>query len=209
MSLLADYRESSDVIAELRKRGIKVEVKKLPVGDYLFSDVAVERKTVSDLYFSLKTWRLWDELINLKNNYPRPVLIIEGVIPEPYHKADLRKINTIYNGLITNAVGKLRIPVIPTLNSKVTARIISLMYARSSREKTEYLRPVRKQSISPEDIKSDILCCLPGISRKKAKKILDKFKTIQRFVNATPEEIAEIRGISSAGAERIIKILTE
>ena len=59
--------------------GVSLELKQLPVADYILSErVGIERKSAQDFNDSIKDGRLFNELIELKNNFVRPVLLLEG-----------------------------------------------------------------------------------------------------------------------------------
>ena len=66
--LLIDYHEPIAIIEKL-KSSLKVEVLKLKYGDYSFSDVVIERKTLSDFFLSLKNNRLADEMESINRYY--------------------------------------------------------------------------------------------------------------------------------------------
>ena len=70
LRLVVDEREKKSRIPDLLKAvGINVEVKTLPVGDYIVApETIVERKTVSDLISSIFDGRLFDQCNRLKDN---------------------------------------------------------------------------------------------------------------------------------------------
>ena len=71
LRLVVDEREKKSRIPDLLKAvGINVEVKTLPVGDYIVApETIVERKTISDLISSIFDGRLFDQCNRLKDNY--------------------------------------------------------------------------------------------------------------------------------------------
>ena len=84
LRLVVDEREKKSRIPDLLKAvGINVEVKTLPVGDYIVApETIVERKTISDLISSIFDGRLFDQCNRLKDNYQFPILLIEGNLDE-------------------------------------------------------------------------------------------------------------------------------
>ena len=55
MKIIVDQRERNlELINALHENGVEVEIKTIPVGDYILSDrICVERKTVSDFESSI------------------------------------------------------------------------------------------------------------------------------------------------------------
>ena len=80
LRLVVDEREKKSRIPDLLKAvGINVEVKTLPIGDYIVApETVVERKTISDLISSVFDGRLFDQCNRLKDNYQFPILLIES-----------------------------------------------------------------------------------------------------------------------------------
>ena len=72
--IYADSRErSSGVLKELKDMGLKLQLEKLDVGDYILSErCGVEFKTVSDFVDSIVDGRLLGQITELKKSYLRP-----------------------------------------------------------------------------------------------------------------------------------------
>ena len=69
-----------------------------------------------------------------------------------------------------------------------------------------YHRLLRKK----KNMESELMK-IPGIGKSRYIALMSKFKTLDNIKNATPEQIAEIKGISKAEAEKIvshIKLMT-
>jgi DNA excision repair protein ERCC-4 len=209
MELLMDDREPAEIAYMLSETfSIKTKIMRLPrgKGDYCFSDIAVERKTIEDLISSLYDSRLWDQIKAMKMNFPHSYIIAEGILPMPYDRESynlLKQIIGIYVG-ITKGFG---ITIIPSVNMKQTAYILSLMFIRSSSDRKEYLRPVKKMSVSDHDIRSDILCAIRGIGRKKADALLQECGSIKNICDLTVNQLKQFPGIGKARAELIYHIL--
>jgi len=80
-NIFVDHREKgSKVIKELIDVGANVKLEQLHVADFLLSSrAAVEFKTVSDFVDSIVDGRLLEQIKLLKQNYERPLMIIEGI----------------------------------------------------------------------------------------------------------------------------------
>ncbi len=77
-TIICDNRETaSAVVRALSLMGVNLELKQLPVADYILSErVGIERKSAQDFNDSVKDGRLFNELFELKNNFIRPILIL-------------------------------------------------------------------------------------------------------------------------------------
>ena len=81
VKVYADHREKgSGVIKQLIDLDIQLELEQLEFADYILSSrVGVEYKTVQDFAQSIIDGRLMDQLRELKRNFQRPIIIIEGI----------------------------------------------------------------------------------------------------------------------------------
>ena len=110
LRIVVDEREKKSGIPDLLKGiGISLEIKMLPVGDYIVApDTVVERKTISDLVSSIFDGRLFDQCNRLKKHYQFPILLIEGDIDEI---EELTENPLIYYGAISSIAIDFKIPV--------------------------------------------------------------------------------------------------
>src|SRR3989344_2626517 len=85
--VIVDHRETKNIIKELIKHKLDVEVKQLNIADFVLqtSDInnkektiGIERKTKQDFLNSIIDKRIINQLIILKENFKLPLLIIEG-----------------------------------------------------------------------------------------------------------------------------------
>ena len=113
LRIVVDEREKKSGIPDLLKEiGINLEIKTLPVGDYIVApETVVERKTISDLISSIFDGRLFDQCNRLKEHYQFPILLIEGDIDEI---EKLTENPFVFYGAISSIVIDFKIPVIPT-----------------------------------------------------------------------------------------------
>ena len=80
LRIIIDERERKSGIPKLlQKIGINVEVKTLPIGDYIVShETVVERKSISDFISSIFDGRLFDQCNRLKEHFQFPIILLEG-----------------------------------------------------------------------------------------------------------------------------------
>ena len=218
--IVVDERERSSNIPELLKNaGAVIDFTQLKVGDYVVSsETAVERKTVRDLISSIYDGRLFLQCSDLVKHYQKPLLVVQGNIaelaeaPEDMEDADTKlhaeRVSLAYDALITVAT-EFRIPIIHTPSAEQTAQLLVTLVNRSLREGKAtgpLLRKIKKEN--PIYIQQlSVLASLPGVGEKLAVRMLKKFHTPIRALNATAAELATIPGFGLARAERVRKIL--
>jgi len=204
-----DERERpSGVPAALERLGVKVTYKMLDVGDYLVSnEIAVERKRVADLVSSLYDGRLFEQAERLSDAYRTPLLVIEGerqalleAMPNP--KA--------FWGLLTSLSLLSGIYVFQTSSSEETAALLQSIAVREASGRTQ--RPLvsfRKLGAKQNLLRTQlaIVSGLPGIGPRLAHRLLSHCGTVKVVFTASAAELATVRGVGKARAERIIGFL--
>jgi DNA excision repair protein ERCC-4 len=218
--IVVDERERNSNIPQLlKKAGAVIDFTQLKVGDYVVSsETAVERKTVRDLISSIYDGRLFIQCSDLVKHYQKPLLIVQGNIaelaetPEDMEDMDIKlhteRMPLAYDALITVAT-EFRIPIIHTPSAEQTAQLLVTLVSRSLREGKAtgpLLRKIKKEN--PIYIQQlSVLASLPGVGEKLAARMLQKFHTPIRAINASAAELATIPGFGLARAERVRKIL--
>ncbi len=190
--IIIDYREKNSLVAsELISFGFEVEFRELKIADYIVKNVAIERKTVSDFLSSMLNKRLLNQIEELQQ-YENKLLIIEGIDEHELYSDDNLGINAnAIRGFLLSIVLKYKTPIIFTKNSEDTARFISILSRKKSKEIA--LR-VKKKSLNKKEQLQFIIESFPGVGPKTAKKLLEKFKTIKNIINASQEELRNIIG---------------
>ena len=187
-TIIADNREKSSlVISELIALNNKLELKQLEIADYIIGNIAIERKTISDLISSMINKRLFQQLENLKQ-YENPLLIIEDYQSLNLEDSTLNE-NAI-RGLLLSISLDYKIPIIFTKNTKDTALFLSLL----AKKKTSEISLRAKLKMSASKRLQFILEGFPNIGPKTAKKLLKKYKTIKNIVNVNERDIKLLLG---------------
>lgn len=220
--IVVDERERSSRIPDLLcEAGAIIDFAQLKVGDYIVSpETAIERKTVRDLVSSIYDGRLFIQCSELTQHYPKPIVIIEGNILDlltshieiddkhDHLKILEEKVPLIYDALAAVAVD-FRIPIIHTPCAEYTSQLLVTLVNKSlqgRRINGPLLKRIKKGN--PLYIQQlSILSSLPGVGDKLAIRMLDKFRTPQRALNASAAELARIPSFGSARAEKVRKIL--
>ena len=205
-TLSVDHREKANSIIRLlmSRNDIRVEAKHLPVGDYMVSDrVGIERKSTSDFVSTLVRGDLIPQIIQLKDAFTHPLLLIEG---EDLYNHSLHA-NSI-RGMISSILVDFRVPIIFTKDESETAEYLAYL---SYKEQIKKKRPsqVKTQryhdSLAEEQI--SLISQLPKINRQRAEDLLKKFGSPRNIFNSTQDELIETPRIGKVIANRIDLLL--
>jgi crossover junction endonuclease MUS81 len=191
---------------------VNKEVVLLDIGDIqiLLDDkleLIFERKTINDLYNSIKDGRYHEQKSRLVSNLPRNRIcyIIEGNINN--------NLNPIY-GAIIHTMYRDNIFVYRSLNIEDTKNFLIQIYSKFSKniemwsnfleknslenclnvESQVYSKKFSKKSenITNEIVYLNMLKCIPGISSKKAEYIRNMYPNIKLLVNSDIDSISNI-----------------
>ena len=207
IKIIVDSREAKSGIArELSQLDLEIVLQQITVGDFVLSSrVGVERKDVADFSQSIIDGRLFPQLIALKRSYPVPILIIEGETLYGHRAINPEAIR----GAISTITLNFDIRIIWSRSTKDTARYLRNIANREQRksDRTPSIR-TEKAPIETSELLEFIIAGFPNINAVLAKRILDKFGTLENFFNASAEEIQEIKGIGKKIALEIKELLT-
>ena len=203
MTVLIDTHEPKEIETYLAQIGVPIERKSLEVGDYVISDWILERKTVQDLFGSVyhgEPGKLWRQLEALSAT-DRKAVIIEGIAPL---RSDTEAFNSFWGIYLGISLG-WKTPVIRTNSVYETARVIKEIYRKLNSPKP-FLRPLKRVGLSKEEIRSDVLCCVPGIGRKQASLLLKEKGTLIEILKTPLEELCSIGGVRRRAMENLREI---
>ena len=197
-------KKKSGIPDILKGIGINLEIKTLPVGDYIVApETVVERKTISDLVSSVFDGRLFDQCSRLKEHYQFPILLIEGDIDEI---EKLIENPFVFYGAISSIAIDFKIPVIPTPNASHTSKLLISMCSRKDPTSGPFIKKIRKSN-NLQKQQLTMLCSLPGVGEKTAIRMLEKFGTPLKVLSSSITELSKVSGLGEARAKNIKKIL--
>ncbi|MGQ0605732.1 MAG: ERCC4 domain-containing protein [Candidatus Nitrosotenuis sp.] len=205
LRIVVDERERKSGIPDLlRAVGINLEIKTLPIGDYIVaSETVVERKSVSDLISSIFDGRLFDQCSRLKENFAHPVILMEGNVVEIEQVVENP---LVFYGALSAVAIDFKIPIIPTPNATHTAKMLVSMCSRKDTLRGPFLKKIKK-SDNMQRQQLSVLCSLPGIGEKLATRMLAKFGSPSKTLNASFADLAKIEGLGEARAKKIKQML--
>jgi ERCC4-type nuclease len=200
-----------------QQQGLTVSVEELEIGDYIFTDgtneVAFEFKTIADFITSIQSGRVFNQAINMAEEYNHAFVIIQGddhsrakalAMSRNYHEityfgylgaiASLNRFVTViesYSPFINEAYYRMLITAKKCLNNKPI---------------------VKKFPRKDKNPAFNYLCyCIYGVSAKRAKDIVYTchLKTMEDLFNLTHQDLVKIDGIGDNLADKILTSISE
>ncbi|KAK5950027.1 DNA repair protein RAD16 [Knufia fluminis] len=204
-TVVVDVREFRSALPSLlHGRNMQIVPCQLTVGDYVLSpQIAIERKSISDLISSFKSGRLFNQAETLLKHYKYPFLLIEfaqnkSFTLDPF--ADL-----------TSSLSNLKIPDTETkdLQSKLVLLTLSfprlkIIWSSSPFQTAQIFEELKKQQEEPDPLKAvrlgledgedegertfnsapqDLLRAIPGVSNKNASRLYLEAKDVKEVAN--------------------------
>lgn len=232
MRILVDHRERSQ-IHKIKSVCDEIELVHLPLGDYLIpskdGSVLVERKSVRDFTSSIRSNRLWDQLLRFMKrqevlgfNLKRRILLIHGelrYLPEmlvSYDVESSERDRLVFWSQIMGAFQEILYvydtPIIIAENDtafKAFFRILIKREMNGLNDKFPTARWYRKRAkadLPVKDWKRYLLSSIPSIGEILATYLLKHFETISAIANASTEELQKVPKIGRKKAELIFQI---
>lgn len=207
--MIVDYRErDKEVIEQLKKLGCEVKIEALKVADFILSEnAAVELKSVDDFLTSIIDKRLLNQVKNMKENFQKSLLIVEGE-ENIYSLRDIHQ-NAI-RGMITSLMLDFGIPILFTKDCSETAQMMFVIAKREQEGvEREFNGRGERKPLTTKELQEYIVTALPGVGPKIAKNMFEKFKTVQNVMNSSEKELSEVEKIGKIKAKKIREIVEE
>jgi ERCC4-type nuclease len=204
--VVVDHRESqSQLVKELAKAGADLEFKSLKVGDYVVADdVAIERKTFSDFATSIIDRRLFEQTSAMKEAYGRPVLLLEGG-GQPVNGISKEALR----GALLSVVLDFGVPVLTAEGPEEAAGIVLAIAKREQRDGSRGVSlKDRRRPSTPDGEREYVVASLPAIEATLAKRLLEKFRTVEGVFAASEKDLQDIDKIGPKKARRIRELLS-
>ena len=209
VKIFADFREKgSGIIKELANQGVDVKMQNLAVGDYILSNrVCVEFKTKQDFVSSLIDKRLLQQVKALKENFEKPLIIIEG-------EEDIYSVRKVHpnaiNGMLAAIAIDFGIPLIFTKNFLETVSLLKAIAQREQEfEKKDIGVRTEKKPLTTKEQQEFIIESLPNIGPNLAKSLLKEFKSVKNVINAEHQDLQKVENLGPKKADEIKRIVDE
>ncbi|HME87188.1 MAG TPA: ERCC4 domain-containing protein, partial [Candidatus Nanoarchaeia archaeon] len=206
VKIICDDREKHNgVVKQLVELGVKIDLKRLDVGDYHLSErCAVELKTIPDFVDSIIDGRLLEQLKSL-TSIDKPLLILEGQ-EDIYAQRNIHP-NAIKGMLSTIAIS-YGIPILWTKNNKETAEMMLVIAKREQDpEKKNFSAHGSKKPLSEKELQEYIVSSLPSVGPHTAKELLHHFRSVRKIMTASEDDLKKVPGVGDKIATEIQKTL--
>ncbi|KAJ3083069.1 hypothetical protein HDU99_000744 [Rhizoclosmatium hyalinum] len=205
--ILVDNREIRSGITSILKGkfGCRVEFRQLAGGDYILSNqVAIERKSKSDLLSSTFSKRIYDQLDLLKRMYSSPYLLVELESSESESVTTRNQFEGIVAGLLRNNVR-----IIFSQSRDDSARILFEL-AKSEKQQGMTINVPAELPSKDSGIVS-FLMSIPGVSDATCLEIIQygKFLNLAEFLSCGADELLRRlpKSLGAARAKQIVEYL--
>lgn len=225
MNLFVDHREGKVLpliqgVCEKMQPPVACEVVQLSLGDFLFvqgtAGVLIERKTSADFLSSIRSNRLWDQLLRFMKaetlsgcKLCRKLLLIHGTFDTLEH-AD--RFWAPLMGAYMETLFVYDIPIILAETDEAFTECMRILIQREVSGKNDLLpqsRWFRKHCSAdlPEmDKKRYILASVPSVGDVLAKNLINHFGSIAAVAGASEKQLQKVEGIGKVKAQKIHQI---
>ncbi|MGQ9680531.1 MAG: ERCC4 domain-containing protein [Candidatus Bathyarchaeia archaeon] len=210
LKICVDSNEASTqpmILNHLRMAGCEVNIRKLPVCDYVISDrCGIERKNVADFVSSIKDLRLFNQAREISSCYERPILLLEGDLNRVMDRSMIKP-SSLY-GALSSLTLDFNFSIIPSVNAEHTAILINRL---AYREQAENERKVQIRAVKrdmPLHLQQMFLLSgLPKIGPSLAEELLNTFDTPIRVFDEIVK--TEVKSSKSGKTKKLIGSLEE
>lgn len=201
IAIVVDRREEW-AVELLKKDGIKVYVKNLPIGDFVLSEQwVIERKSAVDFHRSIMDGRLFEQAERMKERYDKICYIIEGSLSE-----GLVESRSAY-GALAHLVIVYDAKILWTSRKEETIYLLrSLMKAlHIGKIKHPIVKKPKNGKIS--EWQEFVVSSLPGVGSEISKSLLEKYETVAKVMNLSKKDLMKVEKIGEKKAKILYKVL--
>jgi len=208
--IIVDTREQEEEEAYFIRNEIEFRREALSCGDYSAEDsagnrVVIERKEMSDLIQSMFEGRLESQLRRLSLER-LPILVISGRIEDYWErKKDSKFTRSHLYGIISSAIVRYGLRcVIWAQTNEDALGIIHKMLIKITENKLDKIpnRKTKEYSTCVGYLRSLLNC-----TQDTALELLKKFKNIRGIIDASDEQLQEIKNVGPKKVARLRKII--
>lgn len=213
MQVIVDLREFMSSLPNiLHQKGMKIIPVVLEVGDYVLSPfICVERKSISDLYQSFASGRLYHQVETMSRYYKMPILLIEFSQDKSF---SFQSSNDLGDDVSrTSIISKLsllvlhftRLRLVWSRSLHATSEIFSSL--KANQDEPDESKAIRvgvpsEDGIVEDDFRAEsfntsaieFLRSLPGVTDSNYRALMDDCRSLAELVFLPLERLAELMG---------------
>jgi ERCC4-type nuclease len=173
------------------------------VDRYVVSDrLVVERRTSSTFLRGIMDKTLFTSAVYLREHWDLPVLIVEGEVHNYYAGFSPQAIR----GALTSMVIEYGITILHSEGLEETAEMIGMLAKQEQTGIPEISMVPKRKADDLPDLQRRVIEMLPGSGRVLAKALLRHFGSVQAIVEASEDELREVRGVGAKTAKLIRQV---
>ncbi|KAL3331023.1 hypothetical protein AABB24_034697 [Solanum stoloniferum] len=213
VQVIVDMREFMSTLPNvLHQKGMRIIPVTLEVGDYILSPlICVERKSISDLFGSFASGRLYHQVEMMSRYYRIPVLLIEFSQDKSFSFQSASEIgddvtpNSIISKLSLLVLHFPRLRIIWSRSLHATAEIFASL--KSNQDEPDEVKAIRvgvpsEEGVVENDVRAEnyntsaveMLRRLPGVTDSNYRGIMDGCKSLAELAMLPMERLAELMG---------------
>jgi len=215
--MIIDSRESSILCSNVEyfagMARVPIERMFIEVGDYVGNDICIEAKSVNDFYYSVKEKRMFNQISNMEDHYEKTIVLIHGKASELAkhltftEKRVIDRMKRRMVGAMSAITLNTNTKVVWIPNTKDAAEFIVACFFNKDKEvDLSKMLPKKKRT---DDVRIDILTQIKGITKEKAKLLLENYGTIAKIASSDEKSLTNIEKIGKITANNILKALNE
>lgn len=194
-----DFRERSSIVFSRLKScaDLDVRVGTLAAGDYIIGrEIVVERKTSADFASSVIDARIFRQARRLVATRLKPLVIVEGE-PDPRLHPHAR------TGAALSLAVRWRVPLICCRDPGESLDILRLLAGQVERVRDVELPRAGYRPRRLLNRKLFVLQGFPGVGPALARRLLERFGSIERVIDADEDDLCTVVGIGKSKAAGI------
>jgi ERCC4-type nuclease len=221
MKVLIDHREQDRVKSATNyysnELKLDVNVQELPVGDYIFTDgnnsVCFEYKEVNDFITSISNHRVFNQAINMAEEFDYHFVVIRGTESERAKYLAISKnyqTVTVYQYLGAIASLNRYTTVIESYTPYINEAYYRMyIQAKKCLQDKPIVRKFQRKDRNPA--LNFLTYCIYGLNYKRSRLIVDTYDlhSLHDLMTLTPEMLMEIEGIGESTSRRILEALKQ
>ena len=206
--IIAARLKDNPVTQFLDELGTTIKFIALRRGEFVLAGkIGVRYITRQSFVQGIKDRTLYREVVELKREYPEPVLVVEG----DRGLEVAQDVTTLQSAQIFISVLN-RIPILTTRNEAETAQLLFMLTAQSGKSTDEADAAFstggaggevsEKKEVAVDPI-HQIIQSLPGVDPALAESLLNHFGSLAKLFAAELKELKQVEGVGPKRAKRI------
>ncbi|MDI6737273.1 MAG: helicase-related protein [Nanoarchaeota archaeon] len=198
-------------VYNIKKAKRKVLVYDLSVKDaenFVGGDIPVLlHNTIEDFVGSIIDQRILQQAKELKQNFEKPLMIIEGT-------DDLYSVRRVHpnaiRGMIAAIAVSFGIPIVHTKSPSDTAELlIAIAKREQTKEDSDFTLRTEKKPLTLKEQQEYIVQSFPNVGSQLSRDLLLKFGSVKNIVNADTDKLREVEKIGEKKAAEIKRVVEE